>query len=127
MPGFPGGSDGKESACNAGDPSLIPGSGRSPGEGNGFLLSLKNSFQYSYLENPIDEGAWRATVHAVAKSQRRLSNSHTQSYVMFLKDTSIRTKMTVISNAPTESQSHFQKKHKSSRFGHEKKNPGDTA
>ena len=41
-----------------------------PGEGNGFLLNLKNSFQYSYLENPIDKEAWRATVHVVAKSQR---------------------------------------------------------
>ena len=49
---FPGGSDGKASACNAGDPGLIPGSGRSPGEGNG------NSFQYPCLENPMDGGAW---------------------------------------------------------------------
>ena len=50
--GFPGGSDGKESACNAGDPSLIPGSGRSTGERNG------NSLQYSCLENYMDRGAW---------------------------------------------------------------------
>ena len=56
---FPGGSDGKESACNAGDPSLILGSGRSPGEGNG------NQLQYSCLENPMDRGAWRATVFTV--------------------------------------------------------------
>ena len=49
MLGFPGGSDGKESACNAGDPGSIPGSGRSPGEGNG------NSLQYSRLENPTAE------------------------------------------------------------------------
>ena len=48
---FPGGSDGKESACNAGDPGLIPGLGRCPGEGNG------NPLQYSYLENPMDRGA----------------------------------------------------------------------
>ena len=48
---FPGGSDGKASACNAGDPGLIPGSGRSPGEGNG------NPFQYSYLEYSMDRGA----------------------------------------------------------------------
>ena len=48
---FPGGSDGKESAHNAGDPGLIPGLGRSPGEGNG------NPLQYSYLENPMDRGA----------------------------------------------------------------------
>ena len=53
---------GKESACNAGDPGLIPGLGRSPGEGNG------NPFQYSCLGNPIDRGAWRATVHGVTKS-----------------------------------------------------------
>jgi len=61
--GFLGGSDGKESACNAGDPGLIPESGRSPGEGNG------NPLQYSSLENFMDRGAWRATVHGVAKSQ----------------------------------------------------------
>ena len=61
--GFPGGSDGKESACNAGDLGLIPGLGRSPGGGNGYSL------QYSYLENPVDRGAWWATVHGVAKSQ----------------------------------------------------------
>ena len=54
--GFPGGSGGKESACNAGDPGLIPGSGRSPGEGNG------NPLQYSRLENSMDRGAWQATV-----------------------------------------------------------------
>ena len=64
---FPGGSDGKGSAYNAGDPSLIPGSGRSPGEGNG------NPLQYSRLENPMDGGAWLATVHGVAKSRTRLS------------------------------------------------------
>ena len=59
--GFPGGSDGKESACNAGDPGLIPGSGRSPGEGNG------NPLQYSSLENPMDSGACWATVHGGRK------------------------------------------------------------
>ena len=52
--GFPGGSDGKESTCNAGDPGLIPGWERSPGEGNGYPR------QYSGLENPMDRGAWRA-------------------------------------------------------------------
>ena len=67
---FPGGSDGKESAFNVGDPGLIPGSGRSSGERNG------NPLQYSYLENPMDRGVWRATVHAVAKSQTQLSNEH---------------------------------------------------
>ena len=60
--GFPGGSAGKESACNAGDPDTIPGWGRSPGEGNG------NPLQYSCLENPMDRGAWWTTVHEVTKS-----------------------------------------------------------
>ena len=61
------GSDSKESACNAGDPGSIPGSGRSPGEGNG------NPLQSSCLENPMDGGAWWATVLAVLKSQTRLN------------------------------------------------------
>ena len=61
--GFPGGSDGKGSARNSGDPGLIPESGRSPGEGNG------NPLQYSCLENSMDGGACWATVHGVAKSQ----------------------------------------------------------
>ena len=61
--GFPGGSEVKASASNAGDPGSFPGSGRYPGEGNG------NPLQYSCLENPIDGGAWRATVHGVAKSR----------------------------------------------------------
>ena len=65
---FSGGSDGKESACNAGDHSSISGLGRSPGEGNG------NPFQYSCLEDPMDGGAWQATVHGVTKSQTQLSN-----------------------------------------------------
>ena len=59
---FPGGSDGKESACNAGDPGSIPGLERSPGEGNGTPL------QYSCLENPMDGGAWQATVHGIIES-----------------------------------------------------------
>ena len=62
--GFPGGSSGKEASCNAGDLSLIPGLGRSPGEGNGYPL------QYSGLDNPMDRGTWQATVHGVSKSQR---------------------------------------------------------
>ena len=60
--GFPGGSDGKESTCNAGDPGSIPGLGKSPGEGNG------NPLQYC-LEDSMDRGAWQAIVHEVAKSQ----------------------------------------------------------
>ena len=59
--GFPGGSDDKESACNAGEPGSILGLGRSPGEVNG------NPLQYSCLENPMDRGAWRATVRGVAE------------------------------------------------------------
>ena len=66
--GCPGGSDGRESACSAGDPGSVPGSGRSPREGNG------NPLWYFCLENPMDGGAWWATVHGVAKSQRRLSD-----------------------------------------------------
>ena len=61
--GFPGGSEVKASASNVGDLGSIPGSGRSPGEGNG------NPLQYSCLENPMDGGAWWATVHGVAKSR----------------------------------------------------------
>ena len=66
--GFPGSSDGKESASNSEDLGSIPESGRSSGEGNG------NPFQYSCLENPTDGGAWWATVHGVTKSQTRLSD-----------------------------------------------------
>ena len=62
MQGFSGGSDGKGSAYNAGDLALIPGSGRSPGEGNG------NPLQYSCLENSMDRGAWQTTVLGVAES-----------------------------------------------------------
>ena len=65
--GFPSGSDGKASVYNVEDPGLILGSGRSPGEGNGTPL------QYYCLENPMDGGAWQATVHGVAKSWTRLS------------------------------------------------------
>ena len=64
--GFPGGSDGKASACNAGDPGSIPGLGRSPGKGNG------NPLQYSCLENPRDGGPWWAAVYGVAQSWTRL-------------------------------------------------------
>ena len=60
--GFPGGSDSKESACNAGDLGSISRLGRSPGDGIGYLL------QYSGLENSTDRGAWQTTVHGVVKS-----------------------------------------------------------
>ena len=68
LEGFPGGSDGKASAYNAGDQGSIPGLGRSSGEGNG------NPLQYSCLENPMDRGAWWAAVHGVAKSRTQLSD-----------------------------------------------------
>ena len=66
--GFAGGSDGQESACSAGHLCSLPGTGRSPGEGNG------NPLQYSCLENLKDKGAWSATVHGVAKSWTWLSD-----------------------------------------------------
>ena len=66
--GFPGGSEDKASACNAGDSGSMPGLGRSPGEGNG------NPLQYSCLENPMDREAWRAIVHGATKSWIRLSD-----------------------------------------------------
>ena len=67
MLGFPYGSVGKESACSAGDLGSIPGSGRSPGEGNG------NSLQYSCLDNPMDRGAWWTTVHGVTRVRHDLA------------------------------------------------------
>ena len=66
--GFPGGSDSKESTCREGDLGSIPGSGRSPGEGNG------NPLQYSCLENSMDRESWQATVHGVAKNWTRLND-----------------------------------------------------
>ena len=66
--GFPGGSDGKEPACHAGDPGSIFGCGRSPGGGHG------NPLQYSRLENSMDRGAWRATVEEVTESRTQLSD-----------------------------------------------------
>jgi len=68
--GFPGNSEGKESVCNAEDPSLILGSRRCPRKGNG------NPLQYSCLENSMDREAWQAAVHEVAKSQTQLSHLH---------------------------------------------------
>ena len=64
---FPCSSVGKESACNTGDPGLIPWLGRSPGEGNG------NPLQYSGLENPMDRGTWKAIVHGVARIGHNLA------------------------------------------------------
>ena len=64
----PGGSEVKASTCSEGDLGSIPGSGKSPGEGNG------NPLLYSCLENPMEGGAWWATVHGVAKSRKRLSD-----------------------------------------------------
>ena len=101
--GFPGSSAGKESACDAGDPSSIPGLGRYPGEGIGYPLKYSwaslvaqtvknlpamgrpglgtspgggqgNPVQYSCLENPVNRGAWWATFHGVAKSRTQLSD-----------------------------------------------------
>ena len=69
--GIPGSSDGKESACNAEDPGSIPGSGRSPEEGHG------NPFHYSCQENPMDRGAWQATVYGITKSRTQLKRLST--------------------------------------------------
>ena len=83
--GFPGGSDGKESACNTGDPGSVPGLGRSLGAGNG------NPLQYFCLENPMDRGDWRATVHGVAESWMWLSiHTHTHTHTHTHKHTVIR-------------------------------------
>ena len=74
---FPGGSEVKASASNAGDQGSIPGSRRSPGEGN------SNPLQYSCLENPMDREAWWATVHGVSESQTRLSDFTLDNKVVF--------------------------------------------
>ena len=76
--GFPSGSDGKESACSAGDPGLIPELGRSSGEGNG------NPLQHSCLENPMDRGVWRATVHRVAESDTTEAIEHSTHTLLYL-------------------------------------------
>ena len=73
--GFPGGSDGKESACNVGDVGSIPESERSPGKGNSYPL------QYSCLENSMDRRAWQATVHGVAELDTTEQISFSLSYV----------------------------------------------
>ena len=80
--GLPVRAGGKESACNAGDTGdlgLIPGPRRSPGEGNG------NPLQYSCLENSMERGTWKATVHGVAKCRTQLSDSHTHTPASSLK------------------------------------------
>ena len=74
--GFPGGSDSKESAYNAGDTGLIPGLGRSPGEGTGSPL------QYSCLENALGRGAWWATVHEVAKESNMAEQLSMHAHMM---------------------------------------------
>ena len=76
--GFPDSSAGKESACNAGDPGLIPGPGSSPGEGIGYPL------QYSCLGNPMDREAWQATVHGAAKSQTLMHTCSKASPISFI-------------------------------------------
>ena len=78
--GFPDGSDGKESACNAADSGLIPGLGRSPGEGNGYPVSVL------VWRIPMDRGAWWATVHRVAESQTQLNDFHFHHSAVFLPD-----------------------------------------
>ena len=75
---FPHSSVSRESACNAGDPVLIPGSGRSPGEGNG------NPLQYSCLENPVDRGAWWATAHGVTRVGHDLATKPPPRYGDFI-------------------------------------------
>ena len=75
--GFPHSSVGKDSACNGGDPGLISGSGRFPGEGNG------NPLQYSCLENPIDRGTWQDTVHG---GYKELDTTKQLTHTMFLTE-----------------------------------------
>ena len=77
MEGFPGGASGKEPGCQC-RRRKIPGLGRSPGGGHG------NPLQYSCVENPMDRGGWRATVHGVTKSQTRLKRLSTQAHMIRL-------------------------------------------
>ena len=92
--GFPGGSDGKETACNAEDLGLITGLGRSPGEENGYSL------QYSSLENSTDRGDWRAIVHGIAKTQTLLSDFHF--FIIKITITSVPSSTCMISFHPTK-------------------------
>ena len=78
--GLPCGSDGEQSACSAGDPGLIPGSGRSSGEGNG------NPSHYYCLENSMDREAWLITVHGIAKNWIQLSYCHLTSLQYIFQD-----------------------------------------
>ena len=78
----PGSSVGEESACNAGDPGLIPGVGRCLGEGNG------NPLQCSYLGNSMDRGAWLTTVHGVARVRHNLATKTTTRGIVLGKDLS---------------------------------------
>ena len=81
----------KESVCSAGDPSSIPGSGRFPGRGNG------NPHQYPCLENPMDRGAWRASVHGVTKSQTRLRDgAHTRNGFCIIEGLSLRQREQIV-------------------------------
>ena len=96
--GLPGGSVSEEYVCNVGDLRLIPGLGRSPGEGNGYPL------QYSHLENSMKRGDWQAIDNGVAKSQTRPSDFHmcVYAYLCFFKVSSISvaSRLTVTCNAP---------------------------
>ena len=96
--GFPYDSDGKESACNAGEQNSFPGSGRSPRGGNG------NPLQYSYLENPINRGAWWATDHGIAKSWTGLSNSRTHTHTHVHMHTHAHTHMCTHTHTCTHTQ-----------------------
>ena len=79
---FPGGAVVKNLPANAGDMGSVPGSGRSPGEGNGYPL------EYSCLRNPVDRGDWRAVVHRVAQSRKRLKRLTTAQQRSFVEKTS---------------------------------------
>ena len=93
--GLPGGSEVKASAGNVGDPGSIPGSGRSPGEGNG------NLFQYSCLEDPMDRGAWWTTVHGVPKSRTGLSDfTSLKIYTIRISEIEILEKLNFLQTCP---------------------------
>ena len=76
IPGLPGGSDSKESACNVGDPGLIPGSERFPEEGNGYPL------QYSCFENSMNRGGWLVTVHGSKRIGHSWANKHSMAHLL---------------------------------------------